>query len=159
MLTIVLTVVIPVPAFLTTHKEYLQVCVFWYLYATTANIPCHCLAAPNNRNWQPMCRGLGTRWWTGLDNGQGHSLNVTRHQGALHWGILCLCFGNRYSIYRPWQLICVLILVTAMFVLLFRLTALVFTMCLVTVSDIGIVTVWCNLFFILSSYIHVIWRG
>ena len=39
-----------------------------------------------------------------------------------------------------------LILVTAMFVILFRLTALVFTMCLVTVSDIGIVTVWCNLF-------------
>ena len=37
-------------------------------------------------------------------------------------------------------------LLTAMFVLLFSFTALVFTMCLVTVSDIGIVTVWCNLF-------------
>ena len=39
-----------------------------------------------------------------------------------------------------------ILLVTAMFVLLFSFTALVFTMCLVTVSDIGIVTVFCLMF-------------
>ena len=53
---------------------------------------------------------------------------------------------------RSWRL------VTAMFVLLFRFTALVFTMCLVTVSDIGIVMV----FDVHTSYEgrneHVVWN-
>ena len=71
-----------------------------------------------------------------------------RDTASMSLGIRGHCIGASYAyvletdIVRPWQLIHVLILVTAMFVLLFRLTALVFTMCLVTVSDIGIVTVW-----------------
>ena len=71
-----------------------------------------------------------------------------RDTATMSLGIRGHCIGASYAyvletdIVRPWQLICVLILVTAMFVLLFSFTALVFTMCLVTVSDIGIVIVY-----------------